>query len=238
MDVKNKIVIVTGASSGIGKAVAQRFATEGASVVLAARSADALHQIVADLTRSGAKAIAVPTDVRDAAAVSQLVRTAIESFGRVDVLINNAGQSVVGHVAELDLDLFHQAMELNVFGPLYAIQAVVPEMRKTGGGVIVNVSSTTADYVFPGFAGYSASKAALNMLSRTAREELKNDHIRVLTVLPNSTDTGLNRNAVGDESINQGLIDALKRMRLATPEHVADKILDAVRKETAETTIS
>ncbi len=235
MDIKGKVVIVTGASTGIGRAIAERCAAEGASVVLAARSAAALHQLAAEL---GAQALAVPTDMRDPAAVQRLVQTAVDHFGRVDVLINNAGQSVVGHVAELDLDLFHQAVELNVFGPLYALQAVVPVMRKIGGGVIVNISSTTADYVFPGFAGYSASKAALNMLSRTAREELKQDHIRVLTVFPNATDTGLNENAIGDQTINQGLIDALKRMRKSTPEHVAGQILDAVRRETAEITIN
>ena len=238
MDVKGKVVIVTGASAGIGRAVAQRFAVQGASVVVAARTEQALKRLADELNQAGLTALAVPTDVRDAAAVKRLVETAVQRFGRVDVLINNAGQSIVGKVAELDLDLFHQALELNVFGALYAIQAVVPEMRRTGGGIIVTVSSTTADYVFPGFAAYSASKAALNMLSRTAREELKGEHIRVLTVLPNATDTGLNENAVGDQTINQGLISALKRMRRATPEHVADKILEAVQKETAEVTIN
>src|SRR5512138_1797853 len=139
MDIKNKVVIVTGASGGIGLATARAAAAAGAKVVVAARSDDQLTELAEALRREGHEALAVPTDMRQQSEVTQLVETAFQHYNRIDVLVNNAGQAVAGTVAALDLENYRQVIELNMFGPIYAIQASVPKMRAQGGGLIVNI---------------------------------------------------------------------------------------------------
>src|SRR5512136_830959 len=136
VDIRNKVVVVTGASGGIGLATARAAAAAGAKVVLAARSGDQLMELAEALRREGHEALAVPTDMRRQCDVTQLVETAWQRYGRIDVLINNAGQAVAGTVADLDLDHFRQVIELNMFGPIYAMQASLPKMRAQGGGLI------------------------------------------------------------------------------------------------------
>ncbi len=141
MDIRDKVVIVTGASGGIGLAAARLLAEKGARVVLAARSRDKLEQTAAELKQKGYDALAIPTDMRQPEDVRQLIEKTFEHYGKIDVLINNAGQAMAGKVSELDLEAFHQIYALNVLGPIYAIQAVVPKMRQGGGGLILNISS-------------------------------------------------------------------------------------------------
>ena len=197
MEIKDRVVIVTGASSGIGLAAARRFAVDGARVVLAARSADRVKQIARELRNQGYDALAVPADITDQKAVAHLVDAAVQEFGRVDMLVNNAGVSVGGTVADLNVDNFRQVMETNVFGPLYAMQAVIPRMREAGGGVIINISSMVSKMHIPGLAGYASTKAALNMFSDSARGELERDNIRVISVFPRVTATNFFRNRLG-----------------------------------------
>src|SRR4051812_7503593 len=129
MEVQDKVVIITGASMGIGEAAARVFAEAGAKLVLAARSADKLAAIVQELPVQ-AETLVVPTDMTNQAQVKTLIAKAYERFGRIDLLINNAGQSVVSPIAVVDPDLYRQIIELNIFGPLYALQAVVPVMKE------------------------------------------------------------------------------------------------------------
>ena len=235
MELKDKVVLITGASAGIGLATARSLAAAGAKVVLAARSTDKLTQLADELQRDGHAALVVPTDMRNQAEVAQLVATAVQHYGQIDVLINNAGQAVAGTVAEVDVDQFQQVIELNVFGPIYAMQASVPQMRAQGGGLIVNVSSMVSKMHIPGLGGYAATKAALNMLSDTARGELAADNIRVITVYPRMTATDFGRNSLGNRQVRQ-------QQRGNTPpgvvidsaEYVAEKILEAIQKEPTE----
>jgi len=185
MELDGAVVIVTGASSGIGAATARLAAAQGAIVVLAARRADRLNALAAELPGS----LAVPTDMRDPDAISRLVQTALERHGRVDVLINNAGQGLHVPVEQIVLDDLRAVTELNFYAPLLAMQAVLPAMRRQGHGVIVNVSSATTRMVLPGVGGYSATKSALNMLSDVARAELAGDGIVVSVVYPSVTAT-------------------------------------------------
>jgi len=185
MDLDGAVVIVTGASSGIGAATARLAAAQGATVVLAARRADRLEALAAELPR----ALAAPTDMRDPAAISRLVQTALDRFGRIDVLINNAGQGLHVPVEEIDINDLRAVTELNFYAPLLAMQAVVPAMRRQGRGAIVNVGSATSRMVLPGVGGYSATKAALGMLSEVARAELAADGIVVSIVYPSVTAT-------------------------------------------------
>jgi NADP-dependent 3-hydroxy acid dehydrogenase YdfG len=141
MDIQDKVVLITGASGGIGLATARLFAEAGAKVALAARSADTLTTIVNELHEQHHEALAVPTDMRNKDAIEALVDSVFQQYGRIDILINNAGQTVLGSVADVDIDQFRQIFELNVLGPVEAMQAIIPKMRQNGGGLIINVSS-------------------------------------------------------------------------------------------------
>ena len=235
MDLKDKVVVITGASMGIGLATARAAAAAGARVVLAARSSDKLTQLAEELQHAGHTTLVVPTDMRNQAEVKQLIETAIQHFGQLDVLINNAGQAVAGTVAELDLEAFRQVLDLNVYGPIYAMQASIPQMRTQGGGLIINVSSMVSKMNIPGLGGYASTKSALNMLSATARGELAADNIRVITVYPRMTATDFGRNSIGNRQMRQQQRgNAQPEMVIDTAEYVADKILEAIQKEPAE----
>ena len=185
MELDGAVVIVTGASSGIGAATARLAAARGAKVVLAARRADRIKDLADDLP----DALAVPTDLRDPAQIVSLVEATLNRFGCVNVLVNNAGQGLHVPLEQVRLDDLRAITELNVYAPLLAMQAVIPPMRRQGAGVIVNVSSMTSRMVLPGVGGYSASKAALNMISQVARRELAPDGIVVSIVYPSVTAT-------------------------------------------------
>ena len=185
MEIDGAVMIVTGASSGIGAATARLAAHEGAVVVLAARREERLRALEAELPGS----LAVPTDMRDSNAIIRLVQTTVDRFGRIDVLVNNAGQGLHVPVEQLQLDDLIAVTQLNFYAPMLAMQAVVPIMRRQGGGAIVNVSSATTKMVLPGVGGYSATKAALNMLSEVARREFEPDGIVVSLVQPAVTAT-------------------------------------------------
>jgi short-subunit dehydrogenase len=235
MELKDKVVFITGASAGIGLATARSLAAAGAKVALAARSTDKLTQLAEELQRDGHAALVVPTDMRNQAEVAQLVETTVQHYGQIDVLINNAGQAVAGTVAEVDVDQFQQVIELNVLGPIYAMQASVPKMREHGGGIIINVSSMVSKMHLPGLGGYAATKAALNMLSDTARGELAPDNIRVITIYPRMTATDFGRNSLGNRPMReQQRGSAAPGIIIDSAEYVAEKILEAIQKEPAE----
>jgi NADP-dependent 3-hydroxy acid dehydrogenase YdfG len=185
MQIEGAVVVVTGASSGIGAATSRLAAARGARVVLAARRRDRIESLAAELP----DAVAVPTDVTDADQVQSMVEAAVEQYGRVDVLVNNAGQGLHVPVEQIALDDLRAVFELNVVAALAAIQAVVPVMRRQGGGSIVNVSSGTTLFTPAGTGGYAATKAALNVLSAVARAELADDGIVVSTIYPFITAT-------------------------------------------------
>ncbi len=231
MDIRDKVIVVTGASGGIGLATARALAQAGANVVLSARSQQKLEQVAQELTREGHSAVAIPADMRNRSAVYDLIETTFRQFGRIDVLMNNAGQSIHGTIADLDLDAFRKVIDLNIFGVIYAMQAVIPKMRSTGGGLIVNISSIASKMSIPGLAGYAATKSALNTISQTARNELAGDNIRVLTIFPRGTATRLGENALGVREIPRGV----NTHRIPdTPERVAQRILEAIQSEVAE----
>lgn len=236
MEISGRVTIITGASAGIGIATAWRFASEGAKVVLAARSVDMLKALSEELCGKGYEAFALPTDMRNQAAVQQLIEKTFQRYGRIDILINNAGQAAAGNVAEVKVDDFRQIQELNVFGVLFAIQAVVPKMRLSGGGVIINISSMVSKMHIPGLGAYAATKTALNMLSETARIELAPDEIRVITFYPRSTATDFGKHSLGDQQLRQRQRESVVERGIVvdTPEFVAEKILETARNEPTE----
>ncbi len=185
MKIDGAVCIVTGASSGIGAATARLLSGRGARVVLAARRAERLQALAAELPGS----LALATDVTVPGQIERLVSRTVERYGRVDVLVNNAGQGLHVPLEELDPVDLRAVFELNVIAPLVGMQAVLPVMRAAAGGAIVNVSSATSLRVFPGLGGYAATKAALNMLSQVARVEMAGAGVTVSVVYPSVTAT-------------------------------------------------
>ncbi|MYC97070.1 MAG: SDR family NAD(P)-dependent oxidoreductase [Caldilineaceae bacterium SB0661_bin_32] len=187
---KGKVAVVTGASRGIGEAIADALAAEGCRLILAARSKDKLEDVSSGLRlRHGVEVITVPTDIGDEGEARRLIETAESHFGGVDILVNNAGMGIYGAIDELHLDDLRNVFEVNFFGPLAALQAAVPVMRRNGGGIIVNVSSIVGKFPQPLGGGYTATKFALQGASGAARAELKRDNIDVVLVCPGLTDT-------------------------------------------------
>jgi NADP-dependent 3-hydroxy acid dehydrogenase YdfG len=220
MDLAGAVVIVTGASSGIGAATARLAGGRGATVVLAARRADRINALAAELP----DALAVPTDLRDPVQIVRMVGATLDRFGRVDVLVNDAGQGLHVPVEQIRLDDLRAVTELNFYAPLLAMQAVIPAMRKQGGGAIVNVSSMTSRMVLPGVGGYSATKSALNMLSAVARKELAPDGIVVSIVYPAVTATDFHQSLAAGGMVGGGS----RSVKPHTAEFVAEAILGLI----------
>ena len=183
-------VVITGGSRGLGLVIARELAIEGAHLTLIARTAADLERAERELTALGATVLTIVCDVRSPHEVQQAIAQVIERFGRIDVLINNAGVIAVGPVEHMSIDDFENAMAVHLWGPLYMIQGAVPHMRQQGGGRIVNISSIGGKVAVPHLTPYSTSKFALVGLSDGLRAELAKDGIRVTTVCPGLMRTG------------------------------------------------
>jgi short-subunit dehydrogenase len=231
MDVQSKVVIVTGASSGIGLATARLLARQGAKLALVSRSKEKLEQLSRELPDS----LAVPADMTEIEEVKTMVKRTEEHFGRINVLVNCAGQGYDAPVEKTDVDIFHHIFDLDVVGPLVAMKEVIPIMRRQGGGTIINISSGTALMYLPNNGGYSSLKRALAHISLTAREELSNDNIVVSVVYPYMTLTDFEKNTIKDSSLVQAEEQqASIPFPPDTAEYVAQKILDGIASGEAE----
>lgn len=224
MNMKGRVAIVTGASSGIGEATARLLSKKGASVALVARSKAKLEKLVQELPDSAAFVcdMSKPTQVR------QMVKNVVKHFGRVDILINNAGRGYDAAIENIDVDKFRDLFDLNVVGYLVAIQEVVPLMHKQKGGAIVNISSGTALMVLPHMAAYSSLKRAVAGLSLTAREEFKKDQIAVSVVYPFITATDFEKNTLRDGKMEWDEDRDHDILSADSAEFVAEKILEAI----------
>jgi short-subunit dehydrogenase len=233
MDVKGKVAIVTGASGGIGLATAKLLSSKGTKLALVARSTDKLEQLTKELPDS----IAVPADISKEDNVKRMVKQTYDNFGRIDLLINNAGLGYDAPVEKTEMKIFHYLFDLDVVGPVVAMKELVPIMRRQGGGTIINVSSGTALMYLPNNGAYSALKRALAHISLTARAELERDKIVVSVVYPFITLTDFEKNTIKDATV-QGQEESPEAQeafkRADPPEYIAQKIVEGIQSGEAE----
>lgn len=223
MKIEEAVIMITGASSGIGQATARAALQAGARVILLARRKDRLDA----LADGSGKALAVACDVTQPDQIVNAVRQGLARFGQIDVLINNAGQGLYAAVEEIEAAKFRALLELNLIAPLMMMQAVIPPMRRQGAGRIINVSSGATLATYPGSAAYTSSKAGLNMLSGVAQLELAEAGITVSTVYPFMTRSEFY------QSVKSGQEAAIAQAEQSAafahaPERVAEKILAMV----------
>ncbi|MBA3532865.1 MAG: SDR family NAD(P)-dependent oxidoreductase [Ardenticatenales bacterium] len=221
--IEDKVVLLTGASEGIGEETARLLATRGASVILASRSQERLEALARSLAHLPGERLAVPTDVSVASHREALIAATMEQFGRVDVLINNAGVGLDAPVEESTLDEARYLFEVNFFAPLHLTQLVLPLMRAQGGGQVVQVSSIVGMRATANIGLYCASKYALNGLADTLRVELEGSNIQVTSIYPGVTRTSFVANqlrtarnkpaaiAVPPERVAQVIVDSIER---------------------------
>ena len=190
-NIEGKVVVITGASSGLGEATARLLSAEGASVVLGARRADSIRALANQLTAAGATAIAVTTDVTHRDQVKRLVDAAVQACGRIDVMINNAGLMPQSLLERLKIDEWDRMIDVNIKGVLYGIAATLPYMKQQKVGHIINVSSVAGHKVRAGGAVYAATKHAVRALSEGLRQEVKPYNIRTTVISPGAVATEL-----------------------------------------------
>jgi len=190
-NISGKVIVITGASSGNGEAAARHLAERGASVVLGARRTERIEALAEELTGAGRKAKAVTTDVTDKEQVKRLVDTAVETFGRVDALLNNAGLMPLAPLEQLKIDEWDQMIDVNLKGTLYGIAAALPHMKEQKSGHIINVSSVYGHKLGPGATVYCATKFAVGALSEGLRQEVKPYNIRTTVISPGAVATEL-----------------------------------------------
>ena len=204
-NIEGKVVVITGASSGLGEATARLLSAQGASVVLGARRVDRLQSLADELTGRGGKALALATDVTDRGQVKRLVDAAVQTYGRIDVMINNAGLMPQSLLERLQVDEWDRMIDVNIKGVLYGIAAALPHMKRQKAGHIINVSSVAGHKVRPGATVYAATKFAVRALSEGLRQEVKPYNIRTTVISPGAVASEL-PNGVTDP-------DAAERIR-------------------------
>jgi NADP-dependent 3-hydroxy acid dehydrogenase YdfG len=190
-NITGKVVVITGASSGLGEATARFLSAQGAVVALGARREERIHSLADELARSGGKALALRTDVTRREEVQSLVDSAVKTYGRIDVMINNAGLMPQSPLDRLKIDDWDRMIDVNIKGVLYGIAAALPYMQKQKAGHIINVSSVAGHKVRAGGVVYSATKHAVRVISEGLRQEVKPYNIRTTVISPGAVDTEL-----------------------------------------------
>ncbi|NEQ30269.1 MAG: SDR family oxidoreductase [Leptolyngbya sp. SIO4C5] len=236
-----KSVLITGASQGSGRAAALLFAEKGYNVAIAARQLERLEAVAAEIRAKGQAAIAVSTDVSEAAQVEALVEKALAQFGHIDVLVNNAGICLTGNVDEMTLADWHQLIDVNLWGYIHTLHYLLPQMVQQGSGVIVNVGSFGGKMPLPNMTAYCTSKYAVTGLTETLRLELADKGIHVAAVHPGVINSSFMERAKFTGSDEQAAAQRRDRMSevlsqswVSQPEDIAQAVWQAVEQRKAE----
>lgn len=233
MNLKDKVIIITGASSGIGLAATRQLVAQGARVAMVAPDSAELQSAARELDG----ALAIATDMTDEASVRAMVQTVHKHFGRIDVLLNNAGRGYEGPLEFIEPSKFLYLFKLHVIGPLVATQSVIPIMREQGGGRIINTSSPTANIVLPGLGAYSATKVALRYMTLVSRKELFRDNIIVSVFYPFITSSNFGKNVFRTKGTS---VDPETDRNLPdpdSPEYTASRLVAAIGSTKKEITV-
>jgi short-subunit dehydrogenase len=233
MELTGKVVVITGASMGIGEEIARIFAAHGSTVVLLSRDAtraEGARQRIGNQERT----VAMACDVRHREDIDRVIGLTLHHFQKVDVWINNAGHGILDGVASVDMTATRETFDTNFFGALESMQAVIPVMKQQGGGTIVNISSVAGHIPIPFHALYSATKFAMNAVGKAARIELKEFGINVLTVCPGYVQTGFSANALRGAELKQVRPASVRGI---TAERVARAVLEGCRKGKREVVV-
>ena len=202
-NIEGKVVVITGASSGLGEATARHLSAQGATVVLGARRTDRIEALAGELSASGGKALAIATDVTHCDQVERLVDAGAQTYGRIDVMINNAGLMPQAPLDRLKIDEWERMIDVNIKGVLYGIAAALPHMKRQKAGHFINVSSVAGHKVGQGFAVYAATKYAVRALSEGLRQEVKPYNIRTTVISPGAVATELPNTATDPDSADR-----------------------------------
>jgi dihydroanticapsin dehydrogenase len=228
---KDKVAVITGGRAGIGRATCELFAEEGAAVVIAETNADSGRIVAEGITRAGGKALFVQTDVVDEDSIRRMVAEAVRAFGRINLLVNNAGIFVLRGI-EATPEEWRQVLDVNVMGPALVAKHVVPEMRKVGGGAIVNLASISSFIAQPNFVTYNATKAAVASMTRCMALDLAPDNIRVNAVAPGTVWTQIVERLTRERGLDRASADKHPQFggshmiqRIAEPREIAYAIL-------------
>lgn len=205
-NIASKVIVITGASSGLGEAAARHLAALGATVALGARRKERIEALAKDIARAGGKALAIATDVVDRKQVQRLVDAAVEKYGRIDVILNNAGLMPLSPLEKLKVDEWDRMIDVNIKGTLYGIAAALPYMKKQKSGHIINVSSVSGHRIVPNSAVYSATKFAVRALSDGLRQEVKPYNIRTTVISPGAVESEL-LDRISDEKTRKAMHD-------------------------------
>ena len=223
---EGKVAVITGGNAGIGEAVAKRFALEGAPVVVTGRRQEELDRVVKIVRQSNGRALAVAGSVTDETHAQEVVRKTIDSFGRIDVLVNNAGIGDFGkRLHEIDDATWDTIFDINLTGVFRMTRAIVPQMLKQGSGSIVNISSVASLVGIPGLSAYAASKGGLDALTRAVAIDYAKDGIRCNVVNPALIDTPMAAPLMANPEMLQSLLTQYAIRRAGTPDEVAGMVL-------------
>lgn len=218
----DKVIVITGATSGFGLAMAEKFGSEGAKLILVARSQDKLAAVVEKINTAGGNAVVVCGDVTADGTFEKILASTMEKFGRVDVLINNAGSGIkIAPIEDMDDASIKSCLELNLSSVIKACRTIVPQMKKQRSGLIINLTSACAKFAWPEWSVYSAAKTGLAMFSRCLHTELRSFGIAVSVITPGGSKTGFQQSAgIGQFDWNEE--NALR------PEHIAEAAFNIV----------
>ncbi len=229
-----KVAIITGSSSGIGEAAAKRLARDGWCVTLAARRQAELARVAREVELAGGQALVAPTDVRDGAAIQRMVQATLDKWGRMDVLVNNAGVGYSARVGRLDLERVRDQVSVNLIGVIECAQAVLPTMLQRKSGHIINIASIAGLVATPGSSTYAATKFGVVGFSDALRRELHGSGVHVTTFCPGFVATGFSSRL---KKLAEGRPDVMRLPGVMKPDYVADRIADAIRRPRARVVI-